>query len=82
MIKAKIKGVEETLQIGDRLLLVGNEKAEVKGSFDGKIVVRTDIGETKPIFQDEIIEILSRVVEKVALSLLDRLIAWIGKWKF
>ena len=76
-MKVTINNEQHDVRVGTVVRLKNKQQGEVIGEYSNKLIIRTTTGESKPIFSDEIDAILKQVVEKAALSLLDRLWAWI-----
>lgn len=64
-MKGLLKGKEVEIKNNDRLLLNDGQMATVVGDFSSHVVVKTDLGEVKPITFDDIAEIIQQVVKTV-----------------
>jgi hypothetical protein len=78
-MKVNINGQSHEVKIGTEVRLKSKEEGVVVNElFGNKLLIRlTDTGETKSIFGEEIDAILKKVVEKAALSLLDKFWLWL-----
>lgn len=64
-MKGILKGMQVEVKNNDRVLLKDGQTATVVGDYSNHVVVKTDLGEVKPITMNDIAEIIQTVVKTV-----------------